>query len=149
MRMRTQRSYEFPTDPEGFWSRIAVVDDYRRWWPWLRNFEGTTLAVGENWHCSVQPPVPYSVDFVVHIDSVTESSSVTVTISGDIIGTADLVIRPLAGGCSVSLVAELGPAKQSLRALSVAARPVVRFGHNWVLDMGADQFREQCFPPAG
>lgn len=148
MRMRTERSYEFPTNPDGFWSRIAVVDDYQRWWPWLRRFEGATLAVGETWQCSVQPPVPYSVDFAVHIDSITASSLVEVTITGDIVGRADLLILPSARGCRVALVSDLGPAKQTLRALSIAARPIVRFGHNWVLDMGAVQYRQQCFPAA-
>jgi hypothetical protein len=35
----------------------------------------------------------------------------------------------------------LGPDNQTLRTLSVAARPLVRFGHNWVLDTAAEQFR--------
>ena len=116
------------------------MSTYPTWWPWLREFDGARLAAGEVWNCSVQPPLPYRVRFAVHIDSVQEHESVTATVSGEIVGSASLTIAPADGGCTARLIADLGPDRHALRALSLALRPLVRFGHNWVLDTGAKQF---------
>ena len=91
----------------------------------------------------MQPPLPYRVRFTVHLDDVVPVRSVTATVSGEIVGTAALTIAPSGRGSSARLVADLGPEKHALRALSVALRPLVRFGHNWVLDTGARQFEQR------
>jgi hypothetical protein len=119
------------------------VDAYRTWWPWLRDFDGTRLAAGETWSCQVQPPLPYSVRFTVRLDEVAAGERVAATIDGDISGTATLHVVPgSADGSSLRLVAALSPRKRSMVALSFAARPLVTFGHHWVLDTGARQFAE-------
>jgi hypothetical protein len=141
MRLTTDRTYRFPFDAEEFWTRISHVDDYGHWWPWLHHFDGRRLSVGDVWSCQVHPPVPYVVHFTVRLDEVCHGRSVHATISGDIDGTAVLDVQQDGPGCSVRLVSELSPAKQSLRVMSIAARPVVRFGHNWILDVGVRQFR--------
>ena len=127
--------------PEQLWERILAVDEYSTWWPWLRRFEGQALAAGERWRCTVQPPLPYTVRFEVRIDEVEPAREVAATVSGDVVGSARLLLEAHRDGCAARLMADLGPDKHALRALSVAARPLVRFGHNWVLDTGARQFR--------
>ncbi|MEO5899041.1 MAG: SRPBCC family protein, partial [Ilumatobacteraceae bacterium] len=139
----SDRRYDFAMTPEELWACIIVVPSYPTWWPWLRSFDGTRLAEGEVWQSSVQPPLPYAVRFTVSIDAVVPARRVAATIKGDVIGTAELHIEPRAKGCQARLVADLGPDKSALRALSIAARPLVRFGHNWVLDTGARQFRSR------
>lgn len=140
MRLKTNRRYVFPVGPSEFWARISNVAEYPDWWPWLRAFEGERLGAGDTWRCTVRPPVPYVVRFTVTIDDVVVERSVRATVRGDITGTAELVVDADPAGCRTTLVADLAPDKQSLRLLSVAAPPVVRFGHNWVLDVGARQF---------
>ena len=147
MLLKTDRLYLFPFGPDELWERISQVAEFPRWWPWLRRFEGDGLRTGDVWKCRVRPPVPYSVRFTVTIDEVLTERSVTARISGDIIGTASLGIEAEASGCRVRLVADLAPEKKPLRALSIAARPVVRFGHNWVLNTGARQFLKRSHPP--
>jgi hypothetical protein len=144
MRLTTDRTDHFAIGPEQFWTRINRVSDYPSWWPWLHEFDGTQLRAGEVWHCAVHPPVPYVVTFTIDIDDVQEGRSVTASIGGDINGHASMSVRPDGSGCRVRLTADLSPAKQSLRVLSLAARPVVRFGHNWILDIGVRQFRTHC-----
>lgn len=140
MRLRTDRGFLFPFGPDEMWDRISQVAEFPSWWPWLRTFAGNGLRPDDVWHCTVQPPLPYAVRFAITIDEVVAQQSVAATISGDIVGTAVLRIEPGAPGCRVRLTADLVPRKQSLQALSIVARPVVRFGHNWVLDTGARQF---------
>jgi hypothetical protein len=49
------------------------------------------------------------------------------------------------GGCEARLQSRLVPANQVLRAIATLARPVARFGHDWVLDTGLRQFRSRAF----
>jgi hypothetical protein len=141
MRLTTDRTYSFSFDADELWTRIGRVDDYGDWWPWLHHFDGHHLSAGDVWSCEVHPPVPYVVHFAVRLDEVRQGQSVHATISGDIEGSAVLHVEHDGPECRVRLVSELSPAKQSLRVMSIAARPVVRFGHNWILDVGVRQFR--------
>jgi hypothetical protein len=127
------------------------VDAYTTWWPWLREFDGRTLAAGEVWTCAVQPPLPYAVRFTVAFDEVIHGEQVVTTIGGDIGGAATLQLFAGEGGdgadealdrSRLRLTAELAPQKRSMLALSIVARPLVTFGHHWVLDTGARQFAE-------
>lgn len=97
----------------------------------------------------MQPPLPYAVGFRVTIDAVDPSTRVAATIDGDIAGTATLRLSPApSGGSRLRLAAELGPRKRSMQALSIVARPLVTFGHHWVLDTGARQFAEGIGGPS-
>lgn len=149
MRLSTDRVYGFPIGPDELWARIGQVAEFERWWPWLRTFDGDRVSTGEVWRCTVRPPLPYAVRFTVTIDDVHAARSVSATISGDIGGIAVLHIEPDSSGCLVRLFADLAPVKQSLRALAIAARPIVRFGHDWVLDTGARQFLAHSVPSLG
>lgn len=128
---------------------MARVESYSTWWPWLREFDGITLACGEVWSCAVQPPLPYAVRFRVSIGDVVHGTSIAATIDGDIAGGATLRVSDAPGGQSrLRLQAELGPRKRSMVALSLVARPLVTFGHHWVLDTGARQFAEGLGGPS-
>lgn len=140
MHIRSDRRYELPLAPEALWDRIADVEAYRRWWPWLRELEADGLAVGDRWRCAVRPPLPYVVRFTVRIDALEHPERIDVTVDGDIAGTARLDIRERPDGSEARLVSALSPDHRLLRLLTVAARPMVRFGHDWVLDSGARQF---------
>lgn len=119
---------------------MGAVDHYRTWWPWLRSFEATALESAETWSCAVQPPVPYALRFTVIMQEVVPEQLVTASIDGDITGEARLELAAAGAGCDVHLVSALAPGSRALRAVSTVARPVVRFGHDWVLDNGARQF---------
>jgi hypothetical protein len=122
------------------WKHIVAVDDYRRWWPWLRRFDAAGLVAGDTWSCVVQPPLPYAVRFTVTLDEVIDCERVTATIGGEIEGIASLDLTERGDGCEARLVSDLAPANSFLRGVARVARPLVRFGHDWVLDTGAGQF---------
>ena len=140
MAIVSDRRYRFDVDRDQFWSTIANVTDYPRWWPWLRDFDGAALADGDQWQCTVQPPLPYTVRFTLALVEVNAPRSVLVSISGDIVGDASIDIEQLDAGCEVRLRSDLSPNNLLLRGVALAARPIAQFGHDWVLDTGARQF---------
>jgi uncharacterized protein YndB with AHSA1/START domain len=144
VRFETDRSYRLPVPPAELWSALARVEDYRQWWPWLRRFDAVHLADDEIWHCLVQPPLPYWVRFDVTLDEVLPPTTVRASITGDIVGVASVQISEREGGSEARLVSRLEPGNGFLKVVSRLAAPVSRFGHDWVLDNGAQQFIDRA-----
>ena len=136
----SDRRYHFPVDRARFWATIDRLDEYGTWWPWLRSFDGAALRAGEAWGCTVQPPLPYTVRFTIHLVDVRPPDSIAVAVDGDVVGTARLEIGDHPDGCEVRLRSDLSPNNLLLRGVARAARPIAQFGHDWVLDTGARQF---------
>ena len=140
MELASDRRYQVPAAPDVVWSKLASTDEYRRWWPWLREFEATGLSAGDEWHCRVRPPLPYTVRFTITLDEVDEPHTVAARIDGDIAGTARVELTALDGGCEIRLTSALSPRGRTVRLMAELARPLVVRGHDWVLDTGARQF---------
>jgi hypothetical protein len=138
--VRSDRQYRFDVPVDALWRRLSNVDDYRTWWPWLRRFEAEKLAAGERWRCAVQPPLPYLLRFDLVLDAVRDCEQIEATVDGDITGTAIIDLADRGGATEVRLRSSLAPANRYLRTVAKVARPVVRYGHDWVLDTGARQF---------
>jgi len=139
--VRSDRRYRFPVDPPTLWAAMTDVGSYRSWWPWLARLDADGFAVGERWECVVRPPVPYALRFTLRLEAVEAPTLAEATVEGDIVGMARLSVRADGDGSEARLVSLLAPANPVLRAVARVARPVVRFGHDWVLDTGAAQFR--------
>lgn len=139
----SDRRWDFDEPAPALWARISQVDQYERWWPWLRRFDpGEGLVDGARWRCEVAPPLPYVVRFRLHLT--VEDDRILSTVSGDIRGEAELRVDERAdGGCTARLRSHLAPANPLLRGVGRVARPMVEWGHDWVLDQGQRQFVEQ------
>jgi uncharacterized protein YndB with AHSA1/START domain len=144
----TVRRYELPLVREAVWSLITEVGNHRRWWSWLRACDTTALAVGEEWGCEVQPPVPYAVRFRVSIKHVAKPTLVRARVSGDVVGDAVLTLEEQERSTVAVLRSALAPGNTALQLVSRFAAPVARFGHDWVLDSGARQFVARAVVPA-
>jgi hypothetical protein len=144
MEVRSDRRFHFDADPARFWSAIGSVEDYPRWWPWLRSFEAKGMVQGDEWRCTVKPPLPYVVRFTIHLEEVDPEVRVRARVSGDIEGTALLDVEPDGDGCAVQLVSALQPTNAVLKVMATFGRPLARFGHDWVLDIGAGQFASRA-----
>jgi len=144
--MTTTHQYALPLPRDEVWALISDVRNYRSWWSWLRAFEARALEAGEEWHCEVQPPVPYPVRFDVALEHVRPPSFVGARVRGDVQGQATLTLETARGsgdaapGSVATLRSTLAPGSRALRLVAVLAYPVARFGHDWVLDSGARQF---------
>lgn len=144
MRFETDRRYDLPVSPADLWGALTRVDRYQSWWPWLREFDAQDLAGDEVWDCLVQPPLPYRVRFSVTLDEVVAPTTVRASITGDVVGQARLDIAERLHGSEARLVSHLEPGNGFLRAVARVAAPVVRYGHDWVIDTGAKQFIDRA-----
>jgi uncharacterized protein YndB with AHSA1/START domain len=138
--IHSDRRWDFDVPAPMLWRAIAGVDAYQGWWPWLRRFDARGLVAGDTWRCVVQPPLPYAIRFRVAIEEVDPHRLVAASVSGDVTGRARLEIGDTDAGCEARLVSALSPGKGALRLVAALARPIARFGHDWVLDTGATQF---------
>lgn len=139
--IRSDRTWTFDVGPDELWEAIAATDSYDRWWPWLREFDGAGgLSAGESWRCEVSPPLPYVVRFDLHLDHVEPAREVLARVTGDIVGSAHLTVGGAPAGSTARLRSSLRPANPLLRSFGTVARPLVVWGHDWVLDTGLRQF---------
>lgn len=126
------------------WEAFATTGRFRSWWPWLVEFEGAELDVGQRWSCAVSPPLPYVVRFTLDLVAVERHRMIRAVVRGDVVGDARLDLVDDDGGSRLHLVSDLAPGNAALHLVATAARPIVRRGHDWVLDTGARQFVEQA-----
>jgi hypothetical protein len=144
--VRSDRRFGFESERASVWAAIARVDRYQEWWPWLHDFDGAALRVGERWRCVIRPPLPYTLRFDVLLVEVVDHQLVRARVEGDITGWARLTAIDRGAGCEVRLMSALSPANRTLRVVARVARPVATFGHDWVLDTGAREFRRALQP---
>jgi uncharacterized protein YndB with AHSA1/START domain len=145
--LASDRRYRFDATVEEVWTALAETAGYRRWWPWLTAFDGGRLAVGEAWRCAVRPPLGYTVTFTIHLDDVVRATSVDARLTGEIRGDARIELEPSGDGSALRLTSTLAPGNRAFALLAAIARPVVRRGHDWVLDTGARQFAARALQP--
>jgi len=143
--VRSDRRYHVAADPATVWHALARTDDYPSWWPWLRQFEAVGLLEGDEWRCTIRPPLPYLLRFRLTIGVVAPTSSVEARLHGDIVGTARIDLVPTGASTELRLTAALAPGSRAFAALARLARPLVTRGHDWVLDTGARQFADRAF----
>ncbi len=141
MEVRSDRTHHFDRSAVEVWDALTRTEDYRRWWPWLRRLDGAALEAGARWQCTVQPPLPYALRFTIEIGEVDERSRVTASVHGDIRGRAELTLCDVSDGCDVRLASVLEPAHRGLQVVSTLAPLMARFGHDWIVRTGLDQFR--------
>jgi uncharacterized protein YndB with AHSA1/START domain len=140
MEVTSDRRFALDADRDTVWRALCSVEDYRLWWPWLRDFDARALAVGEEWHCAVQPPLPYRLRFTIAIDEVRGAERVAATLAGDLVGTARLELADARAGSELRLVSRLAPVNPIARGVARVAAPVARYGHDWVVRTGLRQF---------
>lgn len=143
---RSDRSWQFGVPREALWEHINATAEYPSWWPWLREFDCSgPIVEGGRWSCAVVPPLSYTVRFTIEFGRVEVGRVVDAVITGDIEGTARLTIESRSDGSNARLVSSLRPSNPLLRGFATVARPLVGYGHDWILDEGRRQFVERAF----
>ena len=132
--------------PSTLWGALSRTDQFPQWWTWLREFDGGPLVEGAAARCVVRAPMPYSLRFTVHVDHVEPERLVDTRVSGDLAGAARLEIEPVGGGLEseARLVWSVEVRDPILRSASLVARPLMEWGHDWVVSAGVMQFRRRA-----
>ena len=146
---RFDRSWRFEVGREALWLVLARTDEFPRWWTWLRRFEvGSGLVDGAVARCVVRPPLPYVLRFDVAVERVVPAALVETTVSGDIEGPARLELSGDGDRAEARLVWEVDVRDPLLRTAARVARPLMEWGHEWVVDTGVEQFRRRALDGA-
>lgn len=129
------------------WSLVSDTAAFPRLWPWLRSFEPAPLERGATTHCAIGAPLPYLVRLRIEVVDLIPERLVVVDVNGDLRGPARLEIGPTPLGSSARLVWDLELCRPLLRRAARVAAPVLRWGHNRVVDRGVEQFRRAALGP--
>ncbi len=138
------QQWVFPVSPGELWAVLSQTERFQDWWPWLRRFDSPGLVEATVSECEVRAPVPYSLRFRVEIVSVVPERLVDTRVSGDLEGPARLEMAAHRDGSEASLRWDLEVRDPLLRAGAAAARPLMEWGHNWVIESGVAQFRRKA-----
>jgi hypothetical protein len=138
----------FPIHVHDFWQLIEDFDRYQEWWPWLQEFttDRDGLVTGNVLRATVVPPVPYRLRLEVRFDSCQRLTVTEATIAGDLRGHASLSFDELRGGTCVRAAWTLEAASAPMRLAARVARPVVRWGHDRVVDMAVTGISRRGLP---
>ena len=135
------RSWDFELTRDDLWSRISDTSSFSTWWPWLRAFDPVPLEAGATTRAAIGPPLPYVLNVALEVADVVEASSVDVLVAGDLHGPARLEVTDLDAGSRARLLWTLELRRPMLRMAASVARPVLQWGHDWVVTNGVEQFR--------
>jgi uncharacterized protein YndB with AHSA1/START domain len=138
------RTWELDVPPDRFWATISRTDEYRSWWPWLREFDADGIRKGAQWRAGIQSPLPYVLRVQLQLDEAIECERLSANVTGDIEGWASLDLAESATGSAVDVEWDMRPRSRAMQAAAVLARPLLRWSHEWVLARGLEQFRQRA-----
>jgi hypothetical protein len=139
---RFDRTWAFAVAPDELWGVLQRTDEFPRWWPWLRELSGDGLVPGGRSDCVVRAPIPYTLRFTVVVRELIPGQLVDAVVDGDLAGPARLEVNGAeeGPGSVVRLAWDMELRQPVLRAAARIGRPVMEWGHDWVVTNGVEQF---------
>lgn len=136
-------AFTFPIPPEVLWDHIEHVEGFGVRLSWLTEFrlEGESLRPGTVLYGVVSPPLPYQMRINVHIDRCEPPSRIEASVHGDLEGRARLLLVSRACGTEVRSAWSIEMMQRPMRIAARIAHPVLRWGHDRVVDMTVNGFR--------
>lgn len=138
--------FDFNVTPGELWSSIEHAEQFERWWPWLREFslEGGGLRSGAVMHGVVVPPLPYRIRVDVELVACRRPAAIDAVVHGDLEGKASMRIRRCGlNGCTVEAKWSVEMMQTPMRITSRFAHPLLRWGHDRVVEITVRSFRRQ------
>jgi hypothetical protein len=137
--------FPFPVPPSEMWTVLERLDQFERWWGWLRDLEvdGPGLEAGTVLRGTVSPPVPYRMHVDVEVCECVPARMIDATITGDLVGDAHLRMHPNAEGTVTEVAWSLEMRQLPMRVAARVAYPLLRWGHDQVVEATVSGFRAQ------
>ena len=138
-------SFRFSQSPDALWSSLEDAERFERWWGWLSEFrlDGGGLRVGSVLHGVVSPPLPYRMRVRVELEECERPFLIDAAVHGDLEGRAGLLVEPDGGGSRVSVSWTIEMMQRPMRAAARVAYPLLRWGHDRVVDATVRGFQRQ------
>lgn len=140
-----RREHEFALAPDQLWARLAQVDQYEYWFPWLEEFRvvGGTLVAGAVLHGVVSPPLPYRMRIAVELTRCEAPTAIDALVHGDLEGEAQLRARPGGAGTLVEVAWTVEMMQRPMRLASRFGHPLLQWGHDRVVEITVAVFRRR------
>jgi hypothetical protein len=138
-------TFTFPVPVAQLWATMLRVDRFSSWWSWLRDFsvEGEGLEEGAVLHGIVAPPLPYRMKLDVVVEELVPERCVTALVHGDLEGTARLTFEGDESETRAHATWTVEMMQRSMRLAARIAHPLLRWGHDRVVDATVDGFRRR------
>jgi carbon monoxide dehydrogenase subunit G len=137
--------------PEQVWAIISHTERYEGWWGWLRQFEteGRDLETGSVLRGVVVPPLPYRMRLEVVLAKSTRPRRIDAVVSGDLQGDATLTLAPDGDGTEATVGWTIEMMQRPMRLAARLAHPLLRWGHDLVVQATVEGFRRILVAEAG
>jgi uncharacterized protein YndB with AHSA1/START domain len=136
-------SYLFDVPPAAVWGSITDTDRFTSWWGWLGQFRvtGDGLTEGSVLEGTVAPPLPYRMHVRVTLGRCLPEERIEATVAGDLTGLALLTLAPQRPGTRVEAAWTIEMRQRAMRAVARVAHPLLRWGHDRVVEATVAGFR--------
>jgi hypothetical protein len=140
------RVWNFAVGPDDLWRTLARTDQYRTWWPWLRELDvdGAGLVAGTVADVVIQAPLPYQLRCTLEVREAAAPRTLVANVTGDLEGPARLEVHPTPGGSAARLEWRLDVRSGLLRPLAVVARPALAWAHDRIVERGLAEFEARA-----
>jgi hypothetical protein len=141
-------AFRFDAPPDVVWTTIERTNEFERWWGWLGDFrlDGPGLQTGAVLLGVVSPPLPYRMRLRVELDDCVRPSRIEATVHGDLEGRAHLGLEPDRDGTLATASWTIEMMQRPMRAAARVAAPLLRWGHDRVVDATVSGFRRRLEP---
>jgi hypothetical protein len=136
-------SFDFDLPPEGMWDALEHSERFEGWWGWLKEFtlDGGGLQAGSVLRGLVSPPVPYQMHVRVMLGTCTRPERIDASVAGDLEGDAHLAFAPRGAGTRADVAWTIEMKQRPMRMAARVASPLLRWGHDRVVEMTVAGFR--------
>jgi carbon monoxide dehydrogenase subunit G len=136
-------TFHLDLPPDQVWAIISRTDRFEDWWGWLREFEteGSELEAGSVLRGVVVPPLPYRMRLEVVLTNSARPRRIDAAVSGDLRGTATLTFTPDGDGTEATVSWTIEMMQRPMRVAARLAHPLLRWGHDLVVQATVDNFR--------
>jgi hypothetical protein len=135
--------FSFPVTPDVFWSVLEDSGRFESWWGWLTDFrvEGDGLRLGSVLSGVVTPPLPYRMQLRVVVVGCAPRESLDAEVHGDLEGHARLSLEPDGNETVAAVTWTVEMQQRSMRLGARVAAPLLRWGHDRVVELTVASFR--------
>jgi hypothetical protein len=138
-------TFTFPVPVAQLWATVLRVDQFPSWWSWLQDFrvEGGRLERGSVLHGIVAPPVPYRMRIDVVVEDWVVEHRIAALVHGDLEGPATVTFEGDGTESRAHAAWSLEMMQRPMRLAARVAHPLLRWGHDRVVDATVDGLRRQ------
>lgn len=138
-------SFRFGLRPPALWEVLSAPERFESWWSWLHEFRlhGDGLVDGAVLHGVVAPPVPYRMRIDVHLQHCDPPHRISAVVDGDLRGPAELEFADNGSGTDATVSWRVEMMQPAMRLASRVAHPMLRWGHDRVVEMTVAGFRRR------